>query len=55
MPDPEAEFQPVVYLVSLVAGYILNDGEYIPDEECMIDMSCDWLPPLPPTTAGGEE
>jgi len=47
MPDPEADFQPVVYLVSLVAGYILNDGQHIPDEECMVDMSCDWLPPLP--------
>ena len=47
MPDPTQEFQPVVYLVSLVAGYVLNDGTYIPDESCMIDMSCDWLPPLP--------
>jgi hypothetical protein len=57
MPDPEAEFQPIVYLVSLVAGYIHFDGQYIPDEECMVDMSCDWLPPLPPSlgTSGGEE
>jgi hypothetical protein len=56
LPDPEMEFQPVVYLVSLVAGYIHFDGQYIPDEECMVDMSCDWLPPMPedPTT-GGEE
>ena len=47
LPDPEAEFQPVVYLVSLVAGYVLFDGEYIPDDECMIDMSCEWMPPMP--------
>jgi len=50
LPDPEAEFQPVVYLVSLVAGYILFDGQEIPDEECMVDMSCEWLPPMPPVT-----
>ncbi len=47
LPDPEDEFQPVVYLVSLVAGYVLFDGEYIPDEECMVDMSCEWMPPMP--------
>ncbi|MEE2828780.1 MAG: hypothetical protein VX498_06310 [Myxococcota bacterium] len=49
MPDPEAEFQPVLYLVSLVAGYIHFDGQMIPDDECMVDMSCEWFPPLPPT------
>ena len=53
LPDPEAAFQPVVYLVSLVAGYIQSDGQTIPDDPCMVDMSCSWLPPLP--EVGGEE
>ena len=48
-PDPEAAFQPVVYLVSLVAGYLHFDGQQIPDDPCMVDMSCDWIPPLPET------
>ena len=53
-PDPDAAFQPVIYLVSLVAGYIHFDGEYIPDEPCMVDMSCEWFPAMPATTGGAQ-
>jgi hypothetical protein len=49
-PDPEAEYQPVVQLVSLVAGYIHFEGQVIPNDPCMIDMSCEWLPALPELT-----
>ncbi len=47
LPDPEAEFQPVVYLVGLVAGYIHFDGQQIVDDACLVDLSCDWIPPMP--------
>jgi hypothetical protein len=46
-PDPDAPFQPIVYVASLIASYIHFDGQQIPDDLCMADLSCPWLTPMP--------
>ena len=46
-PDPDSPFEPVVYMAGLVASYIHFDGQRIPDDLCLADLSCPWLPPMP--------
>jgi hypothetical protein len=48
-PNADDPFEPIVYVAGLIAGYVHFDGEHVPTDICLADMSCDWLAPLPET------
>ncbi len=46
-PNPDDAFEPIVYVAGLIASYVHFDGEEVPDDLCLADLSCEWLPPMP--------
>jgi len=43
-PDPNLAFDINTYAIMQVASYFLSDAQEIPDEMCLADASCEWIP-----------
>jgi len=46
LPKPAATFDNNTFMVHLVARYLTSGGKILPDEVCMEDESCSWIPKL---------
>jgi hypothetical protein len=44
---PEWPFDPAGYMVGTIGSFFHFDGQFVPDDPCLQDLSCDWYPPLP--------
>ena len=48
LPKPAATFDNNTFMVHLVARFLSSGGKVLPDETCMEDASCSWIPKLAP-------
>ena len=54
MPDPSRAHDMNTHAIFLAASYFHFRGQKIPDDPCLQDASCDWIPPLPWEYTGPE-
>jgi hypothetical protein len=47
LPDPDKPFDSGTFMVGMITSYAVLDGQQIPQDPCIEDLSCDWFAPLP--------